>query len=50
MERHWATDQHLEIAKLDLIPKQTICTKDRVKPSAKCLDVVEKTQIGWSEA
>lgn len=49
MESHEFADQLLETAELDLVPEQTICTKDREQPSAKCLDVVEKTQIGRSE-
>lgn len=49
MESHSFADQHLEIAKLDLVPKQTICTKEREQLSAKCLDVVEKIQIGRFE-
>lgn len=50
MGRHWFADQHLEIAKSDFVPKQTICTKDRKQLSAKYLDVVEKIQTGRSES
>lgn len=49
MERHWFVDQHLARVKLDLVPKQTKCTKDREQPRAKYLDVVEKTHTGRSE-
>lgn len=49
MEEGWFADQNLKKAKLDLVPKQTICTQDREQSGAKCLDVVEETQIGRSE-
>lgn len=48
MERHWFADQHLARV-IDLVPKQTICTKESELPHAKYLDVVEKTQIGRPE-
>ena len=48
MERHWFVDQHLARVKLDLVSKQTICTKDGEQSCAKYLDVVEKTHIGRS--